>query len=295
MHARVIAAWVTFPVLLFGSVFAAAGLHSAGWSDHAVVFCLTFAVTLPVLVLQAWIPYEPRWRGTPADFQVDLAHFAVSNALVGSLLRAVLYDGIAWLSHLVRDGIGVNLWPAQWPIFAQVALAIVVGDFFSYWSHRACHTFPLLWRVHAVHHSAERMYALASARNHPLNVALTYGAQTLVLVAFGASAQVLLVYTVFTAVLGVLQHSNVDLRTSIFGRILSTPDLHRWHHATDDAAMDRNFGADTAIWDQVFGTRYMPSDKDARDVGIRGEQMAVNWWQHVRGPLSRQTSSAEFE
>lgn len=285
MSPRSIVARAAFPVVLFGSTVAAGALHTAGWPDYLIIFGLTFAVTLPVLVLQAWIPYEPRWRGTPVDFRVDLVHFALSNAAVGSLMRVGLFGAVVWLAHTVHHALGGSAWPDRWPFALQIAIAVAVGDFFSYWTHRACHVVPALWRIHAVHHSSERMYALASARNHPLNVAMTYAAQTLPLLALGASPRVLLVYTVFTAVLGVLQHSNADLRTGALSHVLSTPELHRWHHATDEAAMNCNFGADTAIWDRLFGTRYLPGDREAHDVGIPGWHVPVNWWKHLGVPL----------
>ena len=46
----------------------------------------------------------------------------------------------------------------------QVVGAVLVADFTQYWVHRAFHTFPALWRIHAVHHSAEAMDWLAGSR-----------------------------------------------------------------------------------------------------------------------------------
>ncbi len=51
---------------------------------------------------------------------------------------------------------------------------MIVSEFGSYWAHRLMHERPLLWRLHAVHHSAERLYWLNAGRFHPLDTAMQY-------------------------------------------------------------------------------------------------------------------------
>ena len=48
----------------------------------------------------------------------------------------------------------------------------------QYWTHRAYHEVPILWRLHAVHHSAKSMDWLAGSRQHILGLLIT---RTLVL------------------------------------------------------------------------------------------------------------------
>jgi ornithine lipid hydroxylase len=285
MDARWVFSRVAYPGLLAGSMALVAWLDSTGVSHDRVVFMVPLLVGCITVVLQRWMPYELAWRGTARDWSVDLLHFVVSTAMVTAILRMLLYDGAAWLALSQESAVGFGFWPTQSSMWVQVPLAVLVGDFFSYWAHRACHEVPWAWRIHAVHHSADRMYLLMSVRNHPLNVALTYGAQTVPLVAVGVDARVLMYYTIVTAVIGILQHSNVELHTGVLSRVLSTPELHRWHHATDEAALNCNFAPDTAIWDQVFGTRYHPPGRQARDVGIVGTDVPVNFLRHLALPL----------
>ena len=61
---------------------------------------------------------------------------------------------------------------------AQLFLIILVADLVQYWTHRAYHEVPLLWRLHAVHHSAKSMDWLAGSRQHILELLIT---RTLVL------------------------------------------------------------------------------------------------------------------
>jgi sterol desaturase/sphingolipid hydroxylase (fatty acid hydroxylase superfamily) len=55
---------------------------------------------------------------------------------------------------------------ARIPILIQVLVLLFIGDLFQYWIHRAYHEIPFLWRIHAIHHSAERMDWLAGSRIH---------------------------------------------------------------------------------------------------------------------------------
>ena len=43
----------------------------------------------------------------------------------------------------------------------------LLGDLLIYWGHRLQHHSALLWRFHAVHHSAEHLDWLAAHREHP--------------------------------------------------------------------------------------------------------------------------------
>ena len=285
MDAKFVLSRVTYPALLGGSLLLVAWLDARAVSHDGIVFVVPLLVGLVTAALQRLMPYEPRWRGTARDWSVDLLHFLLSTALVTAALRMLLYDGATWLALAQRSLFGFAVWPSSAPLWVQVPLAVLAGDLCSYWAHRACHEVPWAWRIHAVHHSSERMYLLMSVRNHPLNTALTYGAQTVPLVALGVDSRVLMYYTIVTAVIGVLQHSNVDLRTGWLSRVLSTPELHRWHHATDEAAMNCNFAPDTAVWEQGFGTRYHPDGREAHDVGIVGSEVPVNFLRHLALPL----------
>ena len=53
--------------------------------------------------------------------------------------------------------------------------------------------------------------------------------------------------------------------------IYSIGDVHRWHHSRDRAEADSNYGNVYIFWDAVFGTRYLPADREAPTaVGIAG-------------------------
>jgi hypothetical protein len=101
---------------------------------------------------------------------------------------------------------------------------LVVADLTQYWVHRLFHTIPLLWRFHAVHHSAESMDWLAGARIHFVDIAVTRGISYIPIYLLGFAEAPFFAYIVFVSVQATFIHSNLRLnlaRSDGFWRRLS--------------------------------------------------------------------------
>jgi len=285
MGIRAFFSWTAFPALLIGTVLWSHFLVLAGYPPSLVVLGVTFAAATPILLLQLRMPSEERWRGSPKDFRIDLLHM-VSTGLTGDLWRALTFTATFAASAWLAGALGMSLWPTQWPILAQLALALVIGDFGAYWVHRGCHTVPLFWRIHAMHHSSEKLYVFSATRNHPLNVVLGWGAQVFPLILMGASEHVLVLMSVFTAVHGMLQHANIDFKHGWLNYVFATADLHRWHHSSIMEESNTNYGSNLILWDIVFGTRMLPEDRaHPQEMGIDGVEMPENFLHHMASPF----------
>ena len=146
---------------------------------------------------------------------------------------------------------------AALPFAAQVAASVLLGDVAVYFFHRACHRFDWLWRIHAVHHSAERLDWLAAHREHPLDGLLTSLAGNLPAFLLGFRPAAIVPFLVFRGVWAVLVHANVRIPLGPFKWLLGAPQLHHWHHARVPRTT-HNF-ANLAPWiDVVFGTHHDP-------------------------------------
>ena len=271
-----------YPTLLTAALLATRAGTDAGARASVVVMVVATLATVPVLLAQRFLPAEPSWRGRPRDFSVDLLHLLATGAVtelfrLGSL--GAVYEAAGALS--ARAG---AVWPSHAPWVLQFALALGIGEFFAYWLHRSCHAVPFLWRFHAVHHSSERMYVLAAARNHPMNVVAMHACHVFPVALLGAPPEVLALSGVFTSVHGLLQHCNVDLRHGFLNWVFSTADLHRWHHSAERADSQTNFGNNLIVWDLVFGTRALPAGRPAR-VGLGDAPIRENFWAHLLAPF----------
>jgi len=145
--------------------------QKAGWSPVAA-FVLAQVPAYGIVIALEWLcPFRSDWSRSHRDVWVDVRHM-LTITLFGGLFDTVLRAGalvvLAWLS----GHFGLTLWPGSWPLAAQLGLALVIGELGQYWVHRLQHENEWLWRIHALHHSAPRLYWLNAARFHPLDVGL---------------------------------------------------------------------------------------------------------------------------
>jgi sterol desaturase/sphingolipid hydroxylase (fatty acid hydroxylase superfamily) len=255
-----------------------------GWLREAVPIAVVSLLVLAVMFgpLERAFAARAEQRAWREGSAVDLAFFA-GQYLVWSALALMALDG-------VRGVIGGVVPRGEWPLAVQVAVAVVAGDVLVYAWHRACHAVPVLWRFHAVHHTAERLDWLAAHREHPLDGVTTQLAQNLPAMALGLSLGEVGALVVFRGMWGAFIHSNVRLDVGWLRFALGAPALHHHHHARDGARV-MNF-ANLAPWlDVVFGTYERPTGPETYALGVpepapRGYLALLVW------PFRRQRSGA---
>lgn len=170
--------------------------------------------------------------------------------------------------------------PSALPEFAVrgiITLMLFLAYELGYWfDHYLKHRVPFLWELHKVHHSAEVLTPLTSARMHPfdtfifgnivaVSLALTNGVASY---AFGdTSHQYALSGTNIILVLFIhayvhLQHSHMWIAfRGWLGRVFMSPAHHQIHHSTNPVHFNKNLGSCLSFWDWLFGTLYVPSKK----------------------------------
>jgi sterol desaturase/sphingolipid hydroxylase (fatty acid hydroxylase superfamily) len=207
------------------------------------------------------------------EWQTDLKHFAVNHFLVGLILLTVnflIHHVFGWLVRGDFQQIVQNIW-----FLPQLLLCILVADLAQYWTHRAYHEVPYLWRYHSVHHSAKTMDWLAGSRQHMLELIFTRVCVLAPLFVLGFSEGVVNAYIIIVGFQAVFNHANVHLPWGPLKYIIVTPDFHHWHHASDDEAIDRNYAAHYAFLDYLFGTAVnVPAHKPFPEkYGVVGDYM----------------------
>lgn len=285
---RAATTYLAYPVLVGGAVAFGLWAVDRGWAAWQVGVLAIAALVPVVTLLERFIPYSRAWsEPRDGDRVADLGHLLLSNRAfdVGTLVAVFACAPLgAWLSARL----GAPLWPHGWPLLLQALLAVVVFELPWYWIHRLEHGSDLLWRVHSVHHSSRRIYWWNFSRNHPLDNLASAMAAIAPLALLGCPDPPLAIMAAFSAAHGMLQHSNIDLRTGVLDRVFATARVHRWHHSPNRHEADANYSPRLTLWDHVFGTyRFDPAARPPEDVGLGpdGAAFPTGFLEHLLIPF----------
>ncbi len=286
-------AWLVFVSIVGGAMWSA--VATAPWlgAPLATTVAVGAGVLAVALCERLW-PYERAWLRSHGDVSTDVLHASLSDHVCKRIVRALTQGAAVSVAGALAASVGAPLWPVGWPLVPQIGLALLVAELAQYWLHRFEHQWDGLWRFHATHHSAPRLYWLNAARLHPVDAALLYLTSFTVLVILGCPEIVIAAFAVFDAVFGVVQHCNILLPLGPLSWIFSTPELHRWHHSRRLEEANANYGSNLIVWDLAFGTFFFPRGRRPPvDVGVAempgfpqgywGQLLSPFRWESLRG------------
>jgi sterol desaturase/sphingolipid hydroxylase (fatty acid hydroxylase superfamily) len=179
--------------------------------------------------------------------------------------------------------------------WALAMVGILLLDVAIWFQHLVFHRVPVLWRLHAVHHSDHDLDVASGLRFHPIEILLSLVYKVALVVALGIPAGAVLAFEILLNAGALITHANLRLplgldRTLRF--LLVTPDMHRIHHSTLRDEQDSNYGFHLAIWDRLFRTYrampraaqdHLPLGLNDQDVGVRrglGALLALPFRRH---------------
>jgi len=236
---------------------------------HLVVWLALLAVVFIPLERFFALRQARVWRPQMA---FDLVYYMLSS-VPPLVIAAIPLGALALAMHGIIPA-GYYAAVGALPFAAKLVLGLVVGDIAYYWAHRASHQFALLWRFHALHHSAEHMDFLVNTRGHPVDMVFGRVCGLLPLYILGLAqpgtteglvlAQIVTIVSTFW---NFFIHANVRWRLGPLEWLVATPVFHHWHH-TRSEHIDRNFAAFFPVIDRIFGTLHMPREWPA-EYGVR--------------------------
>lgn len=243
-----------------------------GWNLELTVLLGALASFVAASGLERVLPHNRRWSGNGADTAVDAASAVVVVAIIDPLLKFAgpVVAVAVWQSFDMSTPL--SGWLAAQAFVPQWLAVVALSELGRYWAHRWHHTHAWLWKLHALHHSSERLYALNNFRFHPLNYLHNFLLGVFPLMLLGVPADVMLGYLALSQPVLMLQHANLDLRSGWLNYVFSTNEVHRWHHSTVPDEANRNYGYALVLWDHVFRTfRYLPARNAPRRIGLFAE------------------------
>jgi sterol desaturase/sphingolipid hydroxylase (fatty acid hydroxylase superfamily) len=219
------------------------------------------------------------------DYQVFLA-----NLVLSPVTRLAPVIGATLVATFIGDQLVATLGPGHqifgssfWATVAFTVASFMIADFASYLNHAAHHFIPALWPFHSVHHSAEVMTPVTLYRKHPLYDIVNRSVKGALSGVFQGIAAYFLIgkvelvtilgvnfaYAVFSYAGANLRHSHIWLSFGpVLNHIFISPAQHQIHHSVAPKHMNKNFGQALAIWDWMFGTLYIPKEREELVFGI---------------------------
>jgi len=206
----------------------------------------------------------------PAEKKIKFIKHDTKEELALAFLNAGLFSPIAYtivavfLLSLIKDFIPYQIFNEQLaslPLLFQILAACFIMDFSTYWRHRTTHRVKWFWPFHAIHHSAKHLNWLTSLRLHPVDLFIATLFDVFILHIFGFEAEGIIFAIITIRCFNYFTHANIDLKFDKPIRyIFASPNFHRWHHATEKSAYDKNFCSMFSLLDVMFGTYYHPED-----------------------------------
>lgn len=264
-------AWVQ-PILVMGTMLLVANMVAFDWIHQELFSAIMIVLPIPLLIFaeRIWTKRED-WLLEPKEMAEDAFWLAFAGFLWVPLYSNYYETPISEGFKTVRDmaPLQVTLEPTSVVgILGSAMLVMLVSSFIYYWLHRVQHESLFWWRIHATHHHITKMGCMRGDRTHPLEWATLMLGTPVALALFGANDGVMAVTGAFGVWNGILNHSNLPIRTlPVYDWVFATAPQHHAHHALERRQADSNYGCMIILWDRLFGTYCGDSEVDQIGAG----------------------------
>lgn len=277
---RPVVRYGAYPLVFGTSAGLLLWIVTAGHPYWPWALLVSAAAILIVALLERVQPYEAAWLQDHGDTAVDVLHGAVSLGLIFSSIE---------IAAAARSILPIwHLWPSGWPAWWSVLVAGAIIDLGLWAMHRASHRSGFLWRLHALHHSAERLYWLNGERRHPLSALVLAAPGITLAVLLGAPPLAIGTWMAIVSVHLAFQHANLDFTLGPFRYVLCVAEIHRWHHKREYEDAQVNFGELWTFWDLLAGTfHHEQNGVRSGEVGLREQRMPTRYFAQLAWPWSR--------
>lgn len=276
-------------------------LDGAWLPDYTPIYLgLDFFVLNVIFTGLLFIPLEtffPKHQEQPLlrqEWREDLFYYLVSSMLVQILTWISLGPAKFLLVHTSWEAF--RAWVSALPLLVQIVAIIFFTDLVQYWVHRAFHRVPLLWRFHAVHHSAKSMDWIAGARMHIVEICILRGITVLPMILLGFSNTAVHIYIFVVYLWATFAHANIGWRLRGIEQLIVVPRFHHWHHGLEEEAVDVNFAIHFPWLDRLFGTYHMPDGRWPKGYGVANHPVPKGYMAQFMYPFvgDRPSSPASF-
>lgn len=137
----------------------------------------------------------------------------------------------------------------------SIPIAVIIHDFYFYWTHRFMHLPGVFERVHKVHHLSTNPSPLSAFAFHPIEAVIEAGAVVLIVLLIPIHPIALAITMLYSILTNVMGHMGYELlprgmAANPWLNWINTATSHNQHHRTYTS----NYGLYSLVWDRLFGT-----------------------------------------
>jgi sterol desaturase/sphingolipid hydroxylase (fatty acid hydroxylase superfamily) len=241
----------------------------SGLLHHASLWLQAYALVLAMMGVGALL--ERRWPATllqsRSGQRLNMAYAGLYLALVEAVKPLTAAASVAIVNAL--GGGMVVLVSRGWGALASFVIVLLTIDLLEYAFHRLQHTWPLLWKLHSLHHSAVDFNVTVTLRHH-WSDALIKGCllYPLVGVLFRVEPWIVGATSVVFMSGNYFAHLNLRVDLGRYVTWINNPQYHRLHHSTRAEHFDHNFTQLLPLWDHLFGTLWVPAKHEWPATGL---------------------------
>jgi sterol desaturase/sphingolipid hydroxylase (fatty acid hydroxylase superfamily) len=205
------------------------------------------------VIWEVLAPRRPETRGLAYRWANNIT-LAVLNHVVVYWVGAALAVATAWWAE--TEGLGL-LQHFDIGVAGAFVVTLLAMELLAYVLHRVVHRVPIIWRLHAMHHSDVEVDFTTTYRHHPFENMLVMAIGAPFVMLLGAPVAAMVLYQVLRVSVNVLSHSNIRVPETVerwLKYLLVTPDFHHLHHCSDRRFTDSNYSATVPWFDYLFGT-----------------------------------------
>jgi sterol desaturase/sphingolipid hydroxylase (fatty acid hydroxylase superfamily) len=157
------------------------------------------------------------------------------------------------------------------PLWLEIAAALVLMDYTFYIWHILMHRIPLLWRFHLVHHVDLDLDASTALRFHFTEMIASVPWRAGQVALIGLTPFTFSVWQCAFLVSILFHHSNVELPVSLerwINKLFVTPRMHGIHHSVVERETNSNWSSGLTFWDWLHGTLRLNVPQSEVTIGV---------------------------
>ena len=241
----------------------------AGLLHHASLWLQAYALVLVLMAVGALL--ERRWPAallqSRSGQRLNMVYAGLYLALTEAVKPLTAMASVAIVNAL--GGGMVVLVSRGWGALASFVIVLLTIDLLEYAFHRLQHTWPVLWKLHSLHHSAVDFNVTVTLRHHWLEV-LIKGCLLYPLVGVLFKVEPWIVgATSFVFMFGnAFAHLNLHVDLGRYVTWFNNPQYHRLHHSIRAEHLNHNFTQLLPLWDHLFGTLWVPAKHEWPATGL---------------------------